>query len=208
MKIALFVTCLSDALFPEVGKAVVTLLERLGHDVAFPAAQTCCGQMHVNTGYRREALGLVRHHVETFEPYDVIVAPSGSCVGSVRHQHADVARAARCDGDIDGIDAPPAVRQTRDDGIRERRRRTRTGPRHQSAMARWLVERRFKSDEIIARIGKIDPVSAKANCRAGKIVVGELKRARGIDDEPRGESPQSLKARGIIALERKRNNGS
>ncbi|RTL69829.1 MAG: (Fe-S)-binding protein [Pseudonocardiaceae bacterium] len=94
MKIALFVTCLSDALFPEVGKAVVTLLERLGHDVAFPAAQTCCGQMHVNTGYRREALGLVRHHVETFEPYDVIVAPSGSCVGSVRHQHADVARAA------------------------------------------------------------------------------------------------------------------
>ncbi|GEL23760.1 glycolate oxidase [Pseudonocardia sulfidoxydans NBRC 16205] len=94
MKIALFVTCLSDALFPEVGKAVVTLLERLGHEVAFPAAQTCCGQMHVNTGYRREALGLVRHHVETFEPYDVIVAPSGSCVGSVRHQHADVARAA------------------------------------------------------------------------------------------------------------------
>lgn len=94
MKIALFVTCLSDALFPDVGKAVVTLLERLGHEVAFPAAQTCCGQMHVNTGYRREALGLVRHHVETFEPYDVIVAPSGSCVGSVRHQHADVARDA------------------------------------------------------------------------------------------------------------------
>ncbi|MGD9988699.1 (Fe-S)-binding protein [Pseudonocardia sp.] len=94
MKIALFVTCLSDALFPEVGKAVVTLLERLGHQVAFPAAQTCCGQMHVNTGYRREALGLVRHHVETFEPFDVVVAPSGSCVGSVRHQHADVARTA------------------------------------------------------------------------------------------------------------------
>ncbi|AEA26195.1 (Fe-S)-binding protein [Pseudonocardia benzenivorans] len=93
MKIALFVTCLSDALFPEVGKAVVRLLERLGHEVAFPAEQTCCGQMHVNTGYRREALGLVRHHVETFEPYDAIVAPSGSCVGSVRHQHADVARA-------------------------------------------------------------------------------------------------------------------
>ncbi|WP_103380118.1 (Fe-S)-binding protein [Pseudonocardia dioxanivorans] len=93
MKIALFVTCLSDALFPEVGKAVVRLLERLGHEVAFPAEQTCCGQMHVNTGYRREALGLVRHHVETFEPYDAIVAPSGSCVGSVRHQQADVARA-------------------------------------------------------------------------------------------------------------------
>ncbi len=92
MRIALFVTCLADAVFPDVGKAVVTLLERLGHEVVFPAGQTCCGQMHVNTGYRREAVPLVRHHVEVFEPYDVIVTPSGSCAGSVRHQHADVAR--------------------------------------------------------------------------------------------------------------------
>lgn len=94
MRIALFVTCLADAVYPQVGQATVALLERLGHEVAFPAAQTCCGQMHVNTGYQREALPLVRHHVETFEPYDVIVAPSGSCVGSVRHQHAMVARGA------------------------------------------------------------------------------------------------------------------
>lgn len=93
MRIALFVTCLADALFPDVGRATVTLLERLGQEVDFPAAQTCCGQMHVNTGYRAEALPLVRHYVETFEPYDTIVAPSGSCVGSVRHQHADVASA-------------------------------------------------------------------------------------------------------------------
>jgi L-lactate dehydrogenase complex protein LldE len=92
MRIALFVTCLADALQPEVGRATVGLLERLGHEVVFPADQTCCGQMHVNTGYQREALPLVRHHVTTFEPYDVIVAPSGSCVGSVRHQHAMVAR--------------------------------------------------------------------------------------------------------------------
>ena len=92
MRIALFVTCLVDAAFPDVGKAVVALLERLGHEVVFPPAQTCCGQMHVNTGYRREALPLVRHHVEVFEPYDLIVTPSGSCAGSVRHQHADVAR--------------------------------------------------------------------------------------------------------------------
>ena len=92
MRIALFVTCLVDAAFPDVGKAVVALLERLGHEVVFPAGQTCCGQMHVNTGYRREALPLVRHHVEVFEPYDLIVTPSGSCAGSVRHQHADVAR--------------------------------------------------------------------------------------------------------------------
>ena len=92
MRIALFVTCLADTLFPEAPKATVRLLERLGHDVAFPAAQTCCGQMHVNTGYQREALPLVRRYVEAFEPYDVIVAPSGSCVGSVRHQHGMVAR--------------------------------------------------------------------------------------------------------------------
>jgi L-lactate dehydrogenase complex protein LldE len=94
VRIALFLTCLGDALFPEVGRATVALLERLGHEVVFPADQTCCGQMHVNTGYQREAVPLVRHHVATFEPYDVIVAPSGSCVGCVRHQHAMVARGA------------------------------------------------------------------------------------------------------------------
>jgi L-lactate dehydrogenase complex protein LldE len=92
VRIALFVTCLVDTLYPDVGRATVRLLERLGHEVAFPQQQTCCGQMHTNTGYQRDALPLVRHHVETFEPYDVVVAPSGSCVGSVRHQHAMVAR--------------------------------------------------------------------------------------------------------------------
>ncbi|MGH3661636.1 MAG: (Fe-S)-binding protein [Micromonosporaceae bacterium] len=92
MRIALFVTCLADALFPDAAKATVRLLERLGHEVAFPQAQTCCGQMHINTGYQRDALSLVRHHVEVFAPYEVVAAPSGSCVGSVRHQHADVAR--------------------------------------------------------------------------------------------------------------------
>ena len=94
MRIALFVTCLADGLFPDVGRATVQLLERLGHEVVFPDRQTCCGQMHTNTGYQREALPLVRHHVETFEAYDVVVAPSGSCVGSVRHQHAMVASRA------------------------------------------------------------------------------------------------------------------
>jgi L-lactate dehydrogenase complex protein LldE len=91
-RIALFVTCLADTLFPDVGKATVRLLERLGHDVVFPAEQTCCGQMHVNTGYQREALPLIRRYVDTFEPHEVIVAPSGSCVGSISHQHAMVAR--------------------------------------------------------------------------------------------------------------------
>ncbi len=94
MRIALFATCLVDTLFPDVAKATVRLLRRLGHDVDFPLQQTCCGQMHVNTGYQREALPLVRNYVETFKPYDAVVAPSGSCVGSVRHQHAMVARRA------------------------------------------------------------------------------------------------------------------
>ena len=99
MKIALFVTCLGDVLFPDVGKATVTVLERLGHQVVFPSAQTCCGQMHTNTGYQGDAVGLVRHHVEVFEAAlasgcETVVAPSGSCAGSVRHQHAMVARRA------------------------------------------------------------------------------------------------------------------
>ena len=99
MKVALFVTCLGDVLFPDVGRATVTVLERLGHEVVFPSAQTCCGQMHTNTGYQRDAVGLVRHHVEVFERAladgcEAVVAPSGSCAGSVRHQHAALARRA------------------------------------------------------------------------------------------------------------------
>jgi L-lactate dehydrogenase complex protein LldE len=92
MRISLFVTCLADTLFPDVGKATVALLERLGHEVDFPRAQTCCGQMHINTGYQRDALPLVRRYVEVFENSDAVVMPSGSCAGSVRHQHAMVAR--------------------------------------------------------------------------------------------------------------------
>jgi L-lactate dehydrogenase complex protein LldE len=94
MRIALIATCLGDALFPDVPKATAALLERLGHEVIFPPAQVCCGQMHVNTGYLTEALPVVRHHVEVFSAadFDVAVAPSGSCVGSIRHQHAMVAR--------------------------------------------------------------------------------------------------------------------
>lgn len=98
MRIALFITCLADTLYPSVGRATVTLLERLGHEVVFPPGQTCCGQMHTNTGYAKLALPLVRHHVEVFEDCEVVVAPSGSCVGSVRHQHAALAEQA---GDVD-----------------------------------------------------------------------------------------------------------
>jgi L-lactate dehydrogenase complex protein LldE len=93
MQIGLFITCLADTLFPSAGIATTRLLQRLGHRVEFPAGQTCCGQMHLNTGYQREALPLIRRHVAAFENSEVIVAPSASCVGSVRHQHAIVARA-------------------------------------------------------------------------------------------------------------------
>jgi L-lactate dehydrogenase complex protein LldE len=93
MRIAVVATCLGDAMFPRAVQATVEVLERLGHEVVFPADQTCCGQMHVNTGYLDMALPLVRHHVSVFaDAADVSVAPSGSCVGCVRHQHAMVAR--------------------------------------------------------------------------------------------------------------------
>lgn len=96
MRIALIATCIGDALFPDVPRATVSLLERLGHEVVFPPGQVCCGQMHVNTGYLTEALPVVRHHVEVFShaDFDVAVAPSGSCVGSIRHQQTMVARRA------------------------------------------------------------------------------------------------------------------
>ena len=66
MLISLFITCYNDTLFPETGKAVVTVLERLGHQVEFREAQTCCGQMHFNTGYPAEALTLMRRMLEVF----------------------------------------------------------------------------------------------------------------------------------------------
>jgi L-lactate dehydrogenase complex protein LldE len=96
MRIALFITCFNDTLFPEVGQATVAVLERLGHTVDFPEAQTCCGQMHYNTGYQREALPLVRHFVEVFAGAEVVVAPSASCVGMVRDMYP---RAAQLAGD-------------------------------------------------------------------------------------------------------------
>jgi L-lactate dehydrogenase complex protein LldE len=84
VRIALFVTCFNDTLFPGTGRAVVELLERLGHDVEFPEGQTCCGQMHGNTGYEEQGLGLVRRWERVFDGYELVVSPSASCVGYVR----------------------------------------------------------------------------------------------------------------------------
>ncbi|MED7948789.1 (Fe-S)-binding protein [Streptomyces sp. BE20] len=87
MRIALFLTCINDTLLPDTGRAVVTVLERLGHTVDFPQEQTCCGQMHFNTGYRTDAMPLVRHFADTFSHYDAVITPSASCAGMVRENH-------------------------------------------------------------------------------------------------------------------------
>ena len=91
MRVALFVTCLTDTLAPETGIAVVRLLERIGHEVEFRREQTCCGQMHLNTGYRNEARSLARRFVRVFADAEVVVAPSASCVGTVREHYASLA---------------------------------------------------------------------------------------------------------------------
>jgi L-lactate dehydrogenase complex protein LldE len=84
VRIALFATCVGDTLFPEAVQATATVLQQLGHEVVFPVEQTCCGQMHVNSGYRDEAAKLARRFVDVFREYDVVVSPSSSCVGTVR----------------------------------------------------------------------------------------------------------------------------
>ncbi len=94
MRISLFITCFNDTIFPRTGRAVVTLLERLGHSVDFPVEQTCCGQMHFNTGYQREAIPLVRNFVEVFADAEVVVSPSASCVGMIRDLYPRAAELA------------------------------------------------------------------------------------------------------------------
>ena len=81
---ALFVTCLVDQFLPRVGEAAVRLLEEAGCQVAFPEAQTCCGQPAWNAGHRELARPLARRHVEIFEPYDAVVSVSGSCTSMAR----------------------------------------------------------------------------------------------------------------------------
>ncbi|WKD59706.1 (Fe-S)-binding protein [Corynebacterium caspium] len=106
MRIALFSTCIGDALFPDAHKATALILARLGHEVVFPESQTCCGQMHINTGYQKETVPIIKTYVDAFaDPsIDLVVAPSGSCAGVVREQHGRIARrygsAALADGAV------------------------------------------------------------------------------------------------------------
>jgi L-lactate dehydrogenase complex protein LldE len=91
LKISLFVACYNDTLFPETGKAVVRVLERLGHEVEFRQAQTCCGQMHYNTGYQKDALPMMRHFLNVFADAEVICVPSSSCVAMIRDHYPKMA---------------------------------------------------------------------------------------------------------------------
>jgi L-lactate dehydrogenase complex protein LldE len=86
MRVSLFVTCFNDTLFPQTGRAVVRLLERLGCEVDFPLEQTCCGQMHMNSGYPREGAALARRFARVFEGSEHVVCPSASCTGMLRQQ--------------------------------------------------------------------------------------------------------------------------
>lgn len=98
MRVALFVTCVNDALYPRTGVAVVRLLERLGVDVDFPAAQSCCGQPQYNTGYRRESEPLVLRTARAFAGHEYVVTPSGSCAAMVREHYPRIGRKAAAEG--------------------------------------------------------------------------------------------------------------
>ena len=93
LRVSLFITCYNDTLFPQSGKAVVRVLERLGHTVEFPAGQTCCGQMHYNTGYQAEAMPLLQRFVAQFRGAEAVVAPSSSCVAMMRDHYPKMAAA-------------------------------------------------------------------------------------------------------------------
>ncbi|WKD60962.1 Lactate utilization protein A [Corynebacterium ciconiae DSM 44920] len=93
MRVAIFTTCIGDVLGPDIAKATALILSRLGHDVVVPDKQTCCGQMHINTGYQREAVPQIENYVDAFSDpsIDCIVSPSGSCAAAVRHEHERIA---------------------------------------------------------------------------------------------------------------------
>jgi L-lactate dehydrogenase complex protein LldE len=122
MRAALFLTCVNDTLYPGTGRAVVRLLERLGVEVGFPPGQTCCGQAHYNTGYRRMAEPLAARYAREFAGYDAIVTPSGSCAAMVAHHYPRIARLAeeeaRAEGRVPEVsravldEAPPTYELT------------------------------------------------------------------------------------------------
>jgi L-lactate dehydrogenase complex protein LldE len=98
VRVALFITCVNDTLYPRTGQAVVTLLERLGVEVGFPPEQSCCGQPQFNTGYRHDTEPLLRRYGTAFRGYDYIVTPSGSCAAMVRDNYPRMGAKAAAEG--------------------------------------------------------------------------------------------------------------
>ncbi|RNG30612.1 (Fe-S)-binding protein [Streptomyces botrytidirepellens] len=98
MRVALFITCVNDTLYPRTGQAVVTLLERLGVEVGFPPEQSCCGQPQFNTGYRHDTEPLLRRYATAFRGYDYVVTPSGSCAAMVRDNYPRMGAKAAAEG--------------------------------------------------------------------------------------------------------------
>ncbi|OQW99435.1 MAG: Fe-S oxidoreductase [Desulfobacteraceae bacterium A6] len=91
-KVTLFIQCIIDGIFPEVGVAVVRIFEKLGISVKCPAEQTCCGQPAFNSGYRKEAKRAAEHFINVFDDAEAIVCPSGSCVNMVRNHYPELFR--------------------------------------------------------------------------------------------------------------------
>lgn len=90
MNVGLFIACFNEALFPRTGQAVVEVLERLGCTVGFPLSQTCCGQLHFNSGYSDQVQPLIKNFVAAFEGYDAIVTPSSSCAKMIRREYTQL----------------------------------------------------------------------------------------------------------------------
>lgn len=110
MRVALFITCVNDAMFPDTGKATAAILRRVGVDIDFPTEQSCCGQPHYNSGYQDEALPLVRRFVRAFADYDIVVSPSASCVSMVHEYYP--ALAARAGDDALRADVEALIPRT------------------------------------------------------------------------------------------------
>ncbi|MBM3815341.1 MAG: (Fe-S)-binding protein, partial [Acidimicrobiia bacterium] len=89
-RVSLFVSCIVDQVFPKVGIAMADVLERLGYEVDFPEAQTCCGQPAFNSGYWDEARQVARHFLDVFDGADCVVVPSGSCTSMITHHFAEI----------------------------------------------------------------------------------------------------------------------
>jgi L-lactate dehydrogenase complex protein LldE len=89
-RVSIFVTCIVDQLFPKVGMAMASVLERLGYQIDFPERQTCCGQPAFNSGYRAEARQVALHFLEVFRDAEYVIVPSGSCTSMIAHHYQEL----------------------------------------------------------------------------------------------------------------------